>query len=62
MDHRQRKSGGDRRIHGVAALMQNLHAHLRSLRMDADHHCLAGVDWPKGLRVAHLGRRQAADN
>jgi hypothetical protein len=62
MDDSESKTSGHGSIHCVTALAQNGRTHLGSLRVNADHHGLAGMDWPQALCVAQLSRHHAADN
>jgi hypothetical protein len=62
MDDSQRKSRGDCRVHGIAALAHDVRTDLGSLLMDANHHRLFGVNRPEPLRMAYHSRRHAADN
>jgi hypothetical protein len=61
MDDSQRKSRGDCRVHGIAALAHDVRTNLGSLLVNAHHYGLAGVDWPQTLSVAQFSRH-AADN
>ena len=62
MDDSQRKTCSHGCIHSIAALAQNVGTDLRGFRVNADHHGLAGMDWPQTLCVAQISRRHAADN
>ena len=56
ISHRHRKSDRDRRIHGIAALLQNIDADTRRERLLRHHHAVSGSD---RLRMADSDHRCA---
>src|SRR5207247_3830583 len=62
MHHRQRKSGGYRCIHGVAAFAHYGNAGLGGFAMHADHQGVLGMDRPQAVSMAPWAECQADGN
>ena len=58
MHHCQRKPGSHRRIHGIAARLQDVHANMRCQFVYAHHHAMRGMHRMNRRRGGQGGARQ----
>ena len=63
VDHREGVADGNGRVHGVAAALQHVHAHLGREGMRGHHHAVRSPDGRDGRRLRNRGqqRRQRPD-